>query len=115
MNFRDAYQDDLETTFFDLDDFASEHMIDGKPMVVVLETVDFQEAKAVHGARKSAMNPKENAINRESFALYIKDSDAARKKYTVNARIQVDGQDMFIYDVKQMEGIRRLVVGKHMV
>lgn len=115
MNFRDAYQDDLKTAFFDLDGFASEHTIDDVPMVVVMERTDFANAKLSYGLMKNVLNPKETAINKECIILHINDSDMVRKKYTANARIRLDGEDMFIYDVKRMEGMHRLVVGKHRV
>ena len=115
MNFRDAYQDDLKTAFFDLDNFASEHMINGVPMTVVLERTDFQSARTLYNQTKTALNPKENAINKECIILYINDSDTVRKKYTVNAMINLDGQDMFIYESVHLEGMHRLVIGKHKV
>lgn len=114
MNFRDTFQDDLKAAFFNTDDFASKHVIDGVPMTVVIEKIDFRDAKTSY-RQKSGLNPKENAINKECIILYINDNDTDRKKYTVNAMINLDGQDMFIYDSSHPEGMHRLVIGKHKV
>ena len=39
MNFKDAFKDDLEEAFFDLDEFAEEHTIDGVKMTVIKQEV----------------------------------------------------------------------------
>lgn len=110
MNFREAYQDDLDGAFFDEEEFASRHTIDGEELTIVLVETTSADAKAL----KSALNPKETAINKISHIAYIRDSDIKRK-LTTNAVIALDGKKYFIQDVKHNEGVYRLALGIHAV
>lgn len=112
MTFKDAYRDDLENAFFDAEEFASVHNIDGENYTVVIMTRKSQDAHMSYGLMKATLNPKEAATNKHSFVLYIKDTDVKRK-FSVNALISVDGRKLFIYDVKHIEGVFRLVIGEH--
>lgn len=112
MNFKEAYLEDLDEVFFDLEEFASEHTIDGKSMVVVLVDTTLENARTTHG--KSTLNPKETAINKSGIVLFIKEKDVARK-FTANSMINLDGKKLFVYDVKHFDGVYKLTVGTHMV
>ncbi len=114
MNFRDTYMDDLENAFFDTDEFSSEHMIDGEPVNIVLIKTGLQDAQRIRNNTRAIMNSKENAINKVTTTLYIKEGDIGRK-LTANAAINLDGENMWINEVEHMEGMYRLVVGKHKV
>ena len=114
MNFKDTYMDDLAEAFFDTDEFASEHVIDGKPMNVILTKKGFRDVQRARSSTRTMMNSKENAINKVTTTLYIKEDDIGRK-LTVNAAINLDGENMWINEVEHMEGMYRLVVGKHKV
>lgn len=114
MNFRDAYRDDLKEAFFDTDEFASEHVIDGKPMKVLLTKVNLQDARKARDGAKASLNPKERAINKAAMILRIREEDIDRK-LTVNAVINLDGENMWINEVEHMEGMYRLLVGKYKV
>ena len=114
MYFRDTYTDDLKVAFFDTDVFASEHVIDGKPINIVLTRTGFQDAQRTRSTPRAMMNSKENSINRVTTILYIRDADIDRK-LTANAAINLDGENMWINEVEHMKGMYRLVVGKHKV
>ena len=114
MNFKDTYRDDLAEAFFDTDEFASEHVIDGKPMNVILTNTGFRDAPKVRSSTRTMMNYKENAINKVMTTLYIKEDDIGRK-LTANAAINLDGENMWINEVDHMEGMYRLVIGKHKI
>ncbi len=114
MSFKDMYLEDLETTFFDLEEFASEHMIDGKTMTVVLIESNAEEGSVEIGARRSNINPKETAVNKRSMTLYIQEKDAIRR-FSVNARIRLDEKNLFVQKVSHYDGIYKLVVGTYSV
>lgn len=101
MNFREAYQDDLDEAFFDTEEFASEHVIDGKPRTVILLNRDGQDA----GRR--AINPKEYAVGSYIVTMYIRESDAWRK-FTANATMNLDGETVWISRVQHTMGVIRL-------
>lgn len=109
MNFREALEDDLENAFFDEDEFASRHVIDGEECTIVMTEITSAEAKT----RKS-LNPKESAINDIRYVLYIREKDMKRK-LTVNAMISLDGKKYFVRDVKHHEGMYEVAIGIHAV
>lgn len=113
MNFKEAYQEDLENAFFDQDEFASTHTIDGEEHSIVLVDMKSADAKGAYG-RKSSLNPKETAINKVSYTVYIKEKDVKRK-FTSNAMINLDGKNYYIHDVGRTEGVYRLDIGIHAV
>lgn len=114
MTFKDAYLEDLDEVFFDEEEFASEHTIDGVPMTVVLINTTLEGAKKSNVLSKTTVNPKENAVNKSIIILYIKEKDAKRK-FTANAMINLDGKKLFIHDVSHFEGVYKLSIGTHMV
>ena len=100
--------------FFDTDELASEHLIDGQTVTVVLTEISHTNAKQMSGRALSAVNPKETAVNRSSAILYIRKKDVSRK-YTVNAMIDVDGRKLFVQDVSFSDGIYKLTIGGYAV
>lgn len=111
MTFKEAYNEDLADVFFDPEEFASEHTIDGKPMVIVKENATLENPRT---GLKTALNPKESAINKSQTVLYIQEKDAERK-FTVNSMINLDGKKLFVYAVDHWDGVYRLTVGTHAV
>ena len=101
MNFKEAYLDDLDETFFNPDEFASEHVIDGRSRTVILINRDAREAG------RSAINPKEHSINRNIITMHIKESDVWRK-LSAGATINLDGETMWISRVQHITGMVRL-------
>lgn len=114
MNFKDMVLDDLDTVFFDIEEFADLHNVDGKDVYVVITDTTFKNAKMSYGLMKVTLNPKETAINKSGYLMFIRDGDA-RKRYTVNAMIKLDGVTMFVQDVKHWKGVWELKLGKHEV
>ncbi len=114
MNFREAYQDDLRNAFFDEDEFAGKHTIDGKECTVILTEVKSEGARKYYGRSQSTFNQKEMAVNRVIYVVYVRKEDIQRK-LTTNAMINLDGKKYFIQDVKLHEGVYTLAIGIHTV
>lgn len=112
MTFKEAYEEDLENTFFDAEEFASEHTVDGKTMVVVVMDSEMEDNRMVTGARRSPVNPKETAVNRSNLTLYIQEKDVERK-LTVNSMINLDGKKLFVQEVHHFDGVYKLKIGAH--
>lgn len=113
-NFKEAYQDDLNNAFFDEEEFASKHTIDGEECTIVLIDMSSTDAKTYYGRTKSNLNPKETAINRISHIIYIRDTELKRK-VTINAMITLDGKNYFVQGVKYTDGVYWLAIGIHAV
>ena len=112
-SFKEAYQDDLDNAFFDEEEFADKHMIDGEECTIILMDMTSVDASS-YGHLKSVMNPKETAINRVSYTILIRDTEVEklkRTKFTCNAIINLDGKKYFVQDVKHPNGMYRLALG----
>lgn len=114
MGFKDSFKEDLENTFFDLDEFASVHIIDGKKVTVILTEEDFIDNRNATGNRKNDVNPKETAVNKTSYKLFIKEKELNRH-FTVNSVITLDGKKMFIQKVKHPSGYYELIIGENRI
>lgn len=104
MTFKEAYADDLGTVFFDIDEFATEHTIDGRKYQVVVTRNDTEQAKMSHGLMHISLNPKEHDIARYEQVIYIRDTDLKRK-ITPHSAITFDGEHYFVDDVDHVEGV----------
>lgn len=114
MNFKEAYQDDLQMAFFDNEEFASRHNIDGVECTIILIEMANQGARKYYTRAKSTFNQKETAINLVTYIAYIRACDVKRK-FTTNALINLDGKKCFIQDVRLQEGVYILTLGIHAV
>lgn len=114
MNFKEAYREDLDIAFFDLDEFASVHTIDGAECTIVLIDMSSEEARSQNWKSKAGLNPKETAIAQYSYVIYIRDSEIKRK-LSPNAMINLDGRKQFIQSVTHTEGVYRIILGEHAV
>lgn len=112
MTFQEMLQTDLDGVFFNADEFASEHQIDGKTLTVILQEESYSGAKTRYGKSGGNINPKESAINRNALLLRIRESDVQRK-FTAGAMVDVDGKKMFIADVKHLGGVYTLTIEQH--
>ena len=109
MNFKEAYAEDLENAFFDADEFGEEHTIDGKKMVIVKTEAVLKDAGYV---LKGNFNPHEDTQNAADHTIYIRKADAKRH-FTANSRINIDGVAMFVKNVRLIAGMIELTVGKN--
>lgn len=114
MTFQEMLKTDLDDVFFDAEEFASEHQIDGKMLTVILQEENYGNAKTRYGESRGNINPKETAINKNTLTLRIRESDVKRK-LTSGAMIDVDGKKMFISDVKHPTGMYILTIERHKV
>ena len=114
MNFKEAYEDDLEQVFFDEEEFASKHVIDGRECTIVLEKTGHEGARKYFSRSRSTFNPKETAVNKVQYIIYIREKDIERK-LTVNATIILDGTKYFIQNVICQAGMYTLTVGTYAV
>ncbi len=112
--FKDYFQEDLDTTFFDESEFASKHIIDGEEKVVVLVEAVNQDAKMSYGMMKQTLNPKETAINKIIYTMYVREKDM-RKRVTTNSLIQLDGKNYFVKSVTNTNGVYKLQLSIHAV
>lgn len=110
MTFKDAYKDDLGNAFFDVEEFAEIHTIDGEEYAAVLIEMKNENAKMSYGSTRSTLNPKETAIGRVKYVIYFREEDA-RRKFMQNAVVNLDGKKFFIHDIQRQNGVYRMEIG----
>ena len=116
MTLKEAISDDMyaEGGFFDPEEFAEEHTIDGKKVNCIVQRVDIDEANISYGLMKATLNPKEKAVYRDDYIIHIR-TDDVREKITTNSRIVFDGTNMFVHAVKKFTGYMKIQIGRDAV
>lgn len=118
MGFKESLQEDLDNVFFDPEEYASEHTIDGEAVTIIKQDVSFIDAKKFESSQRATFNPKENAANRNHILVYIREEEVKklkRKRFTANSMINLDGKKYFISEVKTEGGITKLTMSITMV
>jgi hypothetical protein len=114
MNFKEAFLDDLECAYFDTDEFAGIHTIDGVECRVVVAEVRADDAKSAGNATRSTLIPKDTSVNRITHTIYARDCDL-RKKVTAGSVISLDGRRCFVFAVSHTDGVYTIAIGTNTV
>lgn len=101
---------DLGRVFFK--EFATTHTIDGKEMPVILTQVETEEVRMSYGLMKATLNPKEKQLYRDVWELYVQKKDLERK-ITPNSTINLDGKNMWVWNIYDTEGLYKILIGRH--
>ena len=112
MTFKESLQDDLDNVFFDSEELAAEHIIDGEKVIVVMQDFVYTSARTP-GQQGSMINKKESATNKGSFLLYIRENDVKklrRKRITAKSTINIDGKNYFVEDSKTSGGVNKVII-----
>ena len=87
MSFKDIVREDIQAVFFNLDEFAEEHMIDGQKMVCIID----QDANVVAAVQSVA-------------GIYAKEEDM-KVLPKEGKRLNLDGQFFFVTDARVEMGV----------
>lgn len=115
MTFKEALQDDLETAYFDEDEFADELVIDGEHVVGIMQDFTNESPNDTHSFSK--VNIKESVV-KGRFLLYLRENDVKnmrRKKFTANSNVVINGKHYFVEDSKTIGGVTKVTIYKAMV
>ena len=104
MNFKEAFLDDLDTVFFQDDEFASTHTLDEISCPMVITRSDIEAGGGSKGTGNRVKNAKEHDIAEYQKKIYIKESDL-KKKITPHSVHKLDGQSYFVDDIDHSEGV----------
>ena len=94
MSFKDIVREDIQAVFFNLDEFAEEHTIDGRKKVCIID----QDAN-VTSAVPSVMGV--YAANRR---IYVKEKEM-KVLPKEGKRLSLDGQFFFVTDARVEMGV----------
>lgn len=110
--FKDDIIDDIDNVFFDDEEFASIHTIDGVEMMAVVHEYSEAEAAVAHQAMKAVYNKKEHAIDEMLIHIHIKVSDyneklkpRGRMRLSANSMINLDGHKLFVQKYEENGGV----------
>lgn len=66
MGFKESFLEDLKTTFFNTEEMAGIHTIDGQEVTLVLQDASL-EPWAFKGNRRARLIPKESSVNESAY------------------------------------------------
>lgn len=99
MNFKEQLKQDLEETFFNIDEFGEEHIVDRKPRKVIIDNETLKER-----------NKKEyDGILVADLLYYIKEYDLDKEPIPEGVQL-FDGNVYTIVDVKLDSGMYEIIL-----
>ena len=98
MSLKDEILNDINNVFLNLEDFAEEHIIDGKPVICMFDD----------DALKVRSGSNELSVSESTLLLFAKDSDLPRK--VVGDDLLIDGRIYVVDDWKVNLGIAEVAL-----
>lgn len=103
-NFKDFVQDDL-VVFFNPNEFGEVHNVDGKDMLVVIDSDTLKE-KTANGAGMYATH---TGVMMSEFAMFVKVEDI--EEPVIGQHIRLDGDVYLVTDVAASSGVYQVTLG----
>ena len=100
-NFKTYAEGDL-STFFNIDEFADYHDIDGQQVLAIIESDQFNE-RPRHSEELYYVT---NGIYRSSVTVLVKSADF--EKPVIGQQISVDGDDYYVTAVAEDAGVLKI-------
>ena len=120
MSFKDDVKTDLNEVFFDTEEFADVHAIDGIAVVAVVHEYSEKESADSSRTSNTKLNKKEHAIDEVYVHIHIKTSDyreklgaVGRARLSANAMINVDGKNLFVKEYSENGGVIDIRCSRH--
>lgn len=103
MSFKDIIKQDIGNVFFNKDEFADEHIIDGVKMNATIDQNELIE-------RNKKVNEHMDGIYSCAFILYVtKEEFGNRPK--VGSSLKVDGKQYKVIDCTEEDGVYAITLG----
>jgi len=103
MNFKDQLEKDLKNVFFNQNEFAEYHDIDGQQILAVIDSDQFNERPK----DPAELYHLTNGIYRSSITIYVKSADY--DKPVIGQRISVDEEDYYVVSVSEDTGLLKII------
>lgn len=103
-NFKDFVQDDL-VVFFNPNEFGEVHNVDGKDMLVVIDSDTLRE-KSMNGASMYATH---SGVMMHEFSMFVKVEDI--EEPVIGQPIRLDGNVYLVTDVAASTGVYQITLG----
>ena len=99
MSLKDEMLNDIDNVFLNLEDFGEKHIIDGKPIVCI---VDDEALKIRSGSN-------ELSVSESSLLLFAKESDLPKRKVSGEV-LMINGKPYIVDDWKVNLGMAEVVL-----
>lgn len=104
MNFKDALEKDLSSVFFNANEFAEEHELDGETLDLVVEDTSLEELK---GFSRDQLDASQEVF-KVFKTIFVKSSDFYVPK--VDSILTLDGEEFYVEEAAEDMGIIRILV-----
>ncbi|WP_422447808.1 hypothetical protein [Thermoanaerobacterium sp. DL9XJH110] len=98
MSFKDIIQSDLNV-FFNLDEFAETHTIDGRPLNVIVDNDRLQQRS----------KKEYDGISVGEILFYVKASDFGERPEQGTPMV-FDGRQMYVFDCREDDGVYEIIL-----
>lgn len=102
MSFKDFLQEDIDTVFFNVDEFSEIHLIDDIPMPIVIDEDELEEYK-------NRRDGDYEGFHRASVLFYVKKDDIGDKP-AVNSVLELDDRTYLVLASSDENGIIKIVL-----
>ncbi|MEY9975738.1 hypothetical protein [Lysinibacillus sp. RC79] len=104
MNFKEALEKDLSSVFFNANEFAEEHELEGKALGLVVEDSSLEELK---GYGKDQLSAAQEVFSHFK-TIFVRSSDFYVPK--VGSILVLDGNEYYVEESAEDMGIIRIVI-----
>lgn len=104
MNFKEALEKDLSSVFFNANEFAEEHELDGETLDLVVEDTSLEELK---GFSRDQLDASQDVF-KIFKTIFVKSSDFYVPK--VDSILNLDGEEYYVEEAAEDMGIIRILV-----
>lgn len=103
--FKDYVQSDVSSVFFNQQEFADTHNIDGKDIPVVIDA-DTSKEENVNGGSMYATH---SGVMLSEFAIFVRTADI--EKPVISQHIFLDNARYIVTDVQETAGVYQITLG----
>lgn len=96
-SFKELIQQDISNVFLNLDEFGQEHMINGKPMIAIIDDME-------HIEREKRFNQHMDGLFVKQVLLYVRAEDFGPLP-KIGRLIKLDGRDYRVADAIDEDGL----------
>lgn len=111
MSFKDDVKEDIETVFFDTEEFAETHMVNGKEMRISIDEAELAQRK--RSAKSAKASSYEDAVHTKRLAFFVAAKEFG-KLPKVNSLLTIDRVQFVVADTANESGTYRItLMGGH--
>lgn len=103
MSLKDILQEDLDSVFFDAEEFAELHIVNGKEMLLLLDGNELSE-------RKTTQEKHLDGVYSSTMLLYVK-ANAYGARPKVGSMLVLDEKQYRVTDVVEEGGVYSITIG----